>query len=639
MWTPSLPRADGGADTIDLALSRIADRCKHEEAEARSYHEQALLLFADDEDDEEDEEGAPHERFERANARLLSAPALLALVPDAPPTLAVRVARERLGHDPLTAHIAGRPWTALEWRAYGATHCYGAVRARVEQTHARLADGRGVLRFRIDDAEAGLVADALPDALARRALRDVRFLTHRAHSKPDAPLSAAPFVDAWLCDPQARLYADIVFDPRHPRGDLRLHGAAAPPVWNTWPGLRAARLPPCAGGAAAGEADAQQRQLLIAPILEHLRDVVCDGRADHAEWLLDYFAALVQRPWRRTGVALLLTGVQGAGKNTLLDFVRERVLGAAVTSHLHDVRHALCGRFAEGCDRVILCQVDEAWFGRPQDAEHVKHLITGARVRVERKFQAPEHRPNYVNLVATSNTPDAGLPVGDDRRWTFFRVSPRRVGDRAYFARLHAACADDAVARAFYDALLARPGVEARFGPAFGQQGDGQAARPLTDHYLACRRAAIPPARRFLSALIHARAYCAAEGGSASEGIAVVRAADLYRDYVQYLADAGLGRAPSVVAFGLELAQFMVMPAPQAQEAQEEASKKRKRRRQDAELPIEAGAAIDRVRQSDGYHYRFHYRRLRALLAADYAPDAFLLRAPSAGAFSATGPR
>lgn len=724
------PDADVVADdssSIDAALTRIAQQTPflgaakkakaapptqdiQEEKEAAHYRAQALLLFADDEvaaeegEKEDDSHLPPHVRFERAHARLMAAPPSpsdvpiqqqLALVPRPlpPPSLTVRMAREQLGHDPLTAHIAGRPWTDLEWRAYGATHSYGAVRARVEQNHARLIDGRGVLRFRLDTASANtdptgaghhrslVVAEVLSDLCARRALRDIRFLTHRPNSKPDAPLTAAPFYDTWSCDPQARRYADVVFDPRHPHGDVLLsalsspssappadaaddavmraaaggdadaeeEGTQAPPlmVWNTWPGLRAARLPPFAEGTRYAA------ERLLAPILEHLRDVVCDGDDAHAEWLLDYFAAIVQRPWRRTGVAVLLTGTQGAGKNTLLDFFRERVLGAAITSHLHDVRHALCGRFAEGADRVIFSQVDEAWFGRQQDAECVKHLITGARVRVERKFQSPEHRPNYMNLVATTNTPDAGLPVGEDRRWTFFRVSRRRVGDHAYFARLHAACADDAVARAFYDALMARPNVSARFGAAHSDSADGQASRPLTAHYLICRRAHLPPSRRFLSALIHARAYCANSLHHDRYALAVVRAADLYQDYVRYLADAGLGAPPSFVVFGLDLAQLMPTPKqraqpqhqpqqapPQAEGAESEEPKKKKRRTKNADDPdhngsegarprIEEGAAVDRIRHRDGYHYRFHYARLRALLGAEYDPDAFLLRPPT----------
>jgi hypothetical protein len=134
------PFADVDADDIDDALTRIAQQTPFLSAskeEAAHYREQARLLFVDEEE-EEDADAPPHERFERAHARLMSAPSsppltadgALVVAPLPPPSPTVLMAREQLGHDPLTAHIAGRLWTALEWRPYGATHCYGAVRAR-----------------------------------------------------------------------------------------------------------------------------------------------------------------------------------------------------------------------------------------------------------------------------------------------------------------------------------------------------------------------------------------------------------------------------------------------------------------------------------------------------------------------------
>jgi hypothetical protein len=82
---------------------------------------------------------------------------------------------------------------------------------------------------------------------------------------------------------------------------------------------------------------------------------------------------------------------------------------------------------------------------------------------------------------------------------------------------------------------------------------------------------------------------------------------------------------------------------PQAQEGEEEPKKKKRRKKTNADDPdhnggsearprIEEGAAVDRIRHRDGYHYRFHYARLRALLGAEYDPDAFLLRPPTGAA-------
>ena len=329
-------------------------------------------------------------------------------------------------------------------------------------------------------------------------------------------------------------------------------------------------------------------------INDHILRVVCAGNRDHAEWFLDYFAAIVQRPWRRTGVAVLLTGLQGAGKNTVVDFFRERILGRRITSHLQNARHGLFGRFAAAHAKVVFIQADEFLVG-PGDAEPLKNLITGDLIRVERKYQDAVTEPNYSNLIATTNTPDGGLNLPpDDRRWAILRVSSERVGDHEYFARLHAACGSDVVARAFYDALMRRD-VSARFGAtSSGGAGGGaaaatntnnatcgQAARPITEHYRACVRAGISHTRRFLAAIIHARAYAhpaafSSTSSSRKDAAAAlpppsVLAADLYRDYCHFVTDArlpmmigGSGSSSSVgagggsfFAFADELAQLM----------------------------------------------------------------------------------
>jgi hypothetical protein len=480
-----------------------------------------------------------------------------------------------------------------------------------------------------------VVGTVLTEVQALRELRSVTFLWRRA---PDKDLVPARFVDHWLyLDRQARTYAAVVFDPRHPPGDMTMtmrpmmmqhqhqqQQMMMMPRWNTWTGLRAARLPPpppmmsimmrrpppsSSGGSGSGNGSSSgtnehnhnnnnttATNNATALINDHILRVVCAGNRDHAEWFLDYFAAIVQRPWRRTGVAVLLTGLQGAGKNTVVDFFRERILGRRITSHLQNARRGLFGRFAAAHAKVVFIQADEFLVG-PGDAEPLKNLITGDLIRVERKYQDAVTEPNYSNLIATTNTPDGGLNLPpDDRRWAILRVSSERVGDHEYFARLHAACGSDVVARAFYDALMRRD-VSARFGAtsvvvaSSGGGGAaaatntnnatcGQAARPITEHYRACVRAGISHTRRFLAAIIHARAYAhpAAFSSSSSRKDAAaalpppsVLAADLYRDYCHFVTDARLpmmiggssssssvgAGGGSFFAFADELAQLM----------------------------------------------------------------------------------
>jgi len=188
-------------------------------------------------DDDEDDDAGPVERFERAQARLLCAAPYVA-----PPLPVVRQARTELGYHPLVAACAGWPWTRTEREGWGG-YAYGVVRARLELEYARVAQGQGVLRFAADPELGGgvVVATVLTEPQARRALRGVLYMRRDG---PDKDLAVASIADVWLHrDPDARTYAEVVFDPRHPPGELRCPRTGAL-RWNTWPGIRAARLPP-----------------------------------------------------------------------------------------------------------------------------------------------------------------------------------------------------------------------------------------------------------------------------------------------------------------------------------------------------------------------------------------------------------
>jgi phage/plasmid-associated DNA primase len=335
------------------------------------------------------------------------------------------------------------------------------------------------------------------------------------------------FADVWLRDPNARTLERIVFDPSRPPGLIENDT-----IWNNWPGIAAAALPP------SNNNHPTRLDLLFG----HIQHVLCDGKPDHADWLLDYFASIVQRPWQKTMVALVFTGPQGAGKNTLLDFFRERVLGPAITTQLQDPQRGLLDPFGSLHENRIFVQIDEA--DRLGSAENaLKHLITGDTTTIRRLFLDHALVPNYTNLVLTTNSPCPVHIPPAERRFVLFKVSGAHVGDRPYFDALHAELAT--AARPFYDFLMARalPNNENQL----------QATRPITDHYLACCRTAIDPFKRFLSALINQRPYTD------------VFAADLYADYLDFFTDTGAAhpsesgrvlRPLSLVAFAAALLMY-----------------------------------------------------------------------------------
>ena len=214
------------------------------------------------------------------------------------------------------------------------------------------------------------------------------------------------------------------------------------------------------------------------------------------------------------------------------------MLGERVTCQLDDPRRALFGRFAtmhQPC--TIMSQWDEAT-GLHGLREHIKNLVTAPTLVVRQKYRDDVVVTNYVNLFITTNE-DLGAVALDaaDRRFVCYRASAHRKHDAAYFDALHACLEQTHAARVVYDFLMARP-LQPRRG------------RPATEFYKLCVRQSISPLGRFMSAVVHARAYRLRDEG-------LVRVGQLYSDYRQFCADGRLAQVATRPAFTASLSVLL----------------------------------------------------------------------------------
>jgi hypothetical protein len=283
------------------------------------------------------------------------------------------------------------------------------------------------------------------------------------------------FVPKWMGDVRIKQVKRIVVDPVVADDGQN---------YNMWPGFAAERLPP------VPDADVAE---LIEPIVRHLYDVYANTHAETTEFLLDYFANMVQRPDRPSHVALSLWGRSGVGKGMPLTFMREKVLGKAVTYQTANPENDLLGRFQNGCVNRVLVQVDEVRSLREHD-DRLKDLITNDTVQLERKGRDIVTVRNLVNLVFTSNNENA-LTVGtDDRRFVLLRCSEKYKANGPYLCGLGRHMERPEVARAFFQFCMGRDLSRYTY--------DMQLHRPVTDYYLECQRSNVPVTSRFFSALI-----------------------------------------------------------------------------------------------------------------------------------------
>ena len=187
-------------------------------------------------------------------------------------------------------------------------------------------------------------------------------------------------------------------------------------------------------------------------IRAHVRDVICAGNADHAAYVLGWFAHLVQRPGEKPGVALVLRGPKGAGKDTLA-VVLSRIIGQRHVAHVTRPE-ALTDRFNAPFATAMLGHVEEAyWAGDPSKKGALQALITAPTMPIEKKGIDPIEMPSFVRLLMTTNEDWAVPASADERRYAVFDVSPRHMQDPAYFGPLYAEIEGDGPA-AFLAYLL-----------------------------------------------------------------------------------------------------------------------------------------------------------------------------------------
>jgi hypothetical protein len=208
----------------------------------------------------------------------------------------------------------------------------------------------------------------------------------------------------WISHPDRRHYEGLVFAPRRD----------VPGYYNLWRGFAVAPSP--------GE---------CSKFLGHILDNVCQGNQELFDWMIGWFAQLVQQPEEKLGTAVVLRGKEGTGKSIV-----GKTFGSLLGPHYVPVAkpELVTGRFNGHLSNCLLLQAEEAfWAGDRAAAGALKDLITNDDLVVEFKGLEAIRMRNYVRLFATSNE-DWVVPAGPTaRRFAVFDVGEAHLGDKPYF--------------------------------------------------------------------------------------------------------------------------------------------------------------------------------------------------------------
>lgn len=244
-----------------------------------------------------------------------------------------------------------------------------------------------------------------------------------------------PFIDTWLKDPKIRTYDNIDFLP-HPLVCPR-------ETFNMWRGF------------AIEQVDAKPGSGNIQPFIEHTKIMV--NHDEHGlEYVLNFFAQMLQQPGFLQGIALVFKSVQGAGKNIYLDLFN-KIMGQDLFYETANPVQDLMSRFALGRKNRVLVNVDET---NGKDtypySEQLKNFITSQHYNYEQKGVSPITLRNFNRFIFTTNNFCPVKIEEGDRRFVVFECSKEKKGNTEYFKEFASYINNIENQKAVYDYLMQR---------------------------------------------------------------------------------------------------------------------------------------------------------------------------------------
>ncbi len=157
----------------------------------------------------------------------------------------------------------------------------------------------------------------------------------------------------------------------------------------------------------------------------HMLHNMCRGDKDRAHHVTAWFAQMYQQPQVKAVTSLVIRGEKGSGKDTMLD-----IIGAPLGAHymLTAQGSDLTGQFNSALESRLLIVYNEAFWAHDHKAEAVlKQLVTGRKLRIERKGCEPYFVDNLSRTVIMGNDAVQVPASIKERRW--FVIDMRDIPD------------------------------------------------------------------------------------------------------------------------------------------------------------------------------------------------------------------
>jgi hypothetical protein len=223
-------------------------------------------------------------------------------------------------------------------------------------------------------------------------------------------------------------------------------------------------------------------------ILNHIKVVICNNDEYTYNWVLKYLSAILKGI--KTNVMIMIRGMEGCGKNVLLNAIAYGLIGADYAIATSSPEKQFFGNFNSLLQNRIFSIINEGQHGLRSCMDNIKDLITEDRINIEKKGVDAISLQNYNNFIGDTNNWNILNISPNDRRFVFLNCNNEYVGDENYFTPLVNDLKDDVVLSAFYHYLIDEIDCPHDF--------DFQKTRPKTSLYKKLQRVNLPNPIKYL---------------------------------------------------------------------------------------------------------------------------------------------
>jgi hypothetical protein len=171
----------------------------------------------------------------------------------------------------------------------------------------------------------------------------------------------------------------------------------------------------------------------VTPFIHHINEVICNGDLVAAKFVIRFLAHMIQKPNEKPSVAIVMKSVEGTGKGTMFEPLKQ-LLGAYAVQV--NGAYQLTGRFNSVVANKLLVFADEVDLTDVRVSDKLKGLISEPRLSLERKGIDPIQVPNLCRFIFASNHESVIKAGNRERRYLVLEPSSKYAQNTVYFNQL-----------------------------------------------------------------------------------------------------------------------------------------------------------------------------------------------------------